>query len=143
MLGIEPRAARAAWTVFLIALVVATAYTVRVTLVVFMIALLFAYLLTPVVALVQRFTPKGISPQVALVIVYLALIGVIVALSITVGSRIVDEADNLATRLPDLLKNRTWINQIPLPRGWSRSAPGWSSCCRRSWIMEARIFCRM
>ena len=26
-----------------------------------------------------------------------------------------DEANNLATRLPDLLKNRGWINQIPLP----------------------------
>ena len=63
MLGIDPRAARAAWTVFLIALLVATAYTIRVTLVVFMIALLFAYLLTPVVDLVQRFTPKAISPR--------------------------------------------------------------------------------
>jgi len=115
MLGIDPRVARAAWTVFLIALVVAAAYRVRVTLVVFMIALLFAYLLTPVVELVQRFTPKRISPRVALVIVYLALIGVIVALAVTVGSRIVDEANNLATRLPDLLKNRAWINQLPLP----------------------------
>jgi len=115
MLGIDPRAARAAWTVFLIALVVATAYTIRVTLVVFMIALLFAYLLTPVVELVQRFIPKRVSPRLALVIVYVALVGVIVALSVTVGSRIVDEANNLATRLPDLLKNRTWINQIPLP----------------------------
>jgi len=27
----------------------------------------------------------------------------------------VEEADNLAARLPDLLKNRGWINQIPLP----------------------------
>jgi predicted PurR-regulated permease PerM len=115
MLGIDPRAARAAWTVFLIALVVATAYTIRVTLVVFMIALLFAYLLTPVVQLVERFTPKRISPRVALVLVYLALIGLMVALTVTVGSRIVDEANNLATRLPDLLKNRAWINQIPLP----------------------------
>jgi predicted PurR-regulated permease PerM len=117
MLGIDPRAARAAWTVFLIALLVATAYTIRVTLVVFMIAVLFAYLLTPVVELVQRFAPKGISPRVALVIVYLALIGVIIALTVTVGSRIVEEAGNLETRLPDLLKNRGWINQIPLP-GW-------------------------
>ena len=115
MLGIDPRAARAAWTVFLLALVVATAYMVRETLVVFMIALLFAYLLAPVVELVQRFTPKGISPEVALAIVYLALIAAIVALTITVGSRIVEEADNLAARLPDLLKNRGWINQIPLP----------------------------
>jgi predicted PurR-regulated permease PerM len=115
MLGIDPRAARAAWTVFLIALVVAAAYAIRATLVVFMIALLFAYLLTPVVGLVERFTPKRISPRVALVIVYLALVGVIVALTLTVGSRIVDEANNLATRLPDLLKNRDWINEIPLP----------------------------
>jgi predicted PurR-regulated permease PerM len=115
MLGIDSRAARAAWTVFLIALVVATAYTIRVTLVVFMIALLFAYLLTPVVQLVERFTPKKISPRVALVLVYLALIGLIAALTVTVGSRIGDEANNLATRLPDLLKNRAWINQIPLP----------------------------
>jgi len=117
MLGIDSRAARAAWTIFLIALVVAAAYTIRVTLVVFMIALLFAYLLTPVVELVQRFTPKLISPRLALVIVYLALIGVIVALAVTVGSRIVEEAGSLETRLPDLLKNRAWINHIPLP-GW-------------------------
>ncbi len=115
MLGIDPRAARAAWTVFLVALVVATAYAIRVTLVVFMIALLFAYLLTPVVAFVERFTPKSISPRVALVIVYLALTGAIVALALTVGSRIADEANGLATRLPDLLKNREWINKIPLP----------------------------
>ena len=117
MLGIDPRAARAAWTVFLVALVVAAAYAIRVTLADFMIALLFAYLLTPVVAFVERFTPKRISPRIALVIVYLALTGVIIALALTLGSRIGDEANNLATRLPELLKNRDWIGKIPLP-GW-------------------------
>ena len=45
MLGIDPRAARAAWTVFLLALLIATAYAIRETLAVFMIALLFGYLL--------------------------------------------------------------------------------------------------
>ena len=115
MLGIDPRAARAAWTVFLLALLVATAYAIRVTLAVLMIALLFAYLLTPVVTMVQRFMPKRLSPRIALVIVYLALTGLIVALFLTVGSRIADEANNLAIRLPDLLKNREWINQIPMP----------------------------
>jgi len=115
MLGIDPRAARFAWTVFLVVLVIAAAYTIRETLVVFMVALLFAYLLTPLVSAVERFTPKRISPRVALVIVYLALTGLILALSFTLGSRIADEANNLATRLPDLLKNRNWIDQIPLP----------------------------
>ena len=115
MLGIDPRAARAAWTVFLIALIVATAYAIRTTLAVFMIALLFAYLLMPVVGLVERFTPRRVSQNVALAIVYLALLGALVALGITVGSRIVEEANGLATRLPDLLKNRQWIDTLPLP----------------------------
>jgi predicted PurR-regulated permease PerM len=115
MLGIEPRAARAAWTVFLVALLVAAAYAIRETLAVFMIALLFAYLLLPLVGLVERFTPRRISPRLALAIVYLALLGAIVALTFTIGTRIVEEANNLATRLPDLLKNREWIARIPLP----------------------------
>jgi len=115
MLGIDPRAARAAWTVFLVALAVAASYAIRETLVVLMIALLFAYLLMPLIATVERYTPGRISPRFALVIVYVALLGIIVALGLTVGLRIGEEASNLATRLPDLLKNRQWIDTIPLP----------------------------
>lgn len=115
MLGIDPRAARAAWTVFLMALLVATAYLIRETLVVFMIALLFAYLLLPLVGLVERFTPRPVSPGVALGIVFLLLIGVLVALALTLGSKLIEEANSLASRLPDLLHNRSWIDRIPLP----------------------------
>ena len=115
MLGIDPRAARAAWTVFLLALAIATAYLVRETLVVFMIALLFAYLLMPLVGLVERFTPRQVSQGFALAIVYLLLIGALIGLALTLGSRLVDEANSLASRLPDLLRNRSWIDQIPLP----------------------------
>jgi predicted PurR-regulated permease PerM len=117
MLGIDPRAARAAWTVFLVALAIATAYAVRETLIVFVIALLFGYLLMPLVDLVARFTPRRVTFGFALAIVYLVLVGVILALAVTVGSRLVEEANNLATRLPDLLKNREWVQQLPLP-GW-------------------------
>jgi len=115
MLGIDPRAGRAAWTVFLLALLIAAAYAVRETLVVFMAALLFAYMLTPLVGMVERFTPQRVSPRIALAIVYLILVGVIVALAITLGSRLVDEANSLAERLPALLSNRSWIERIPLP----------------------------
>lgn len=115
MLGIDPRAARAAWTVLLLALVVAAAYAIRSTLAVFIIAVLFAYLLMPLVDAVERYTPRRISGTLALAIVYLLLVGVILALAFTVGSRIVDEANSLATRLPDLLKNREWLEKIPLP----------------------------
>jgi predicted PurR-regulated permease PerM len=115
MLGIDPRAARAAWTVFLLALLIAAAYAIRETLVVFMAALLFAYMLMPLVGLVERFTPKQVSPRIALAIVYLLLVGAIVALSITLGSQLVEEANSLAERLPNLISNRSWIDRIPLP----------------------------
>jgi len=117
MLGIDPRAARAAWTVFLLALLIAAAYAIRETLVVFVIALLFGYLLMPLVGLVARFTPRRISFAFALAIVYLLLVGGMLGLAVTLGSRLVDEANNLAARLPDLLNNRQWIEQLPLP-GW-------------------------
>lgn len=115
MLGIDPRAAKAAWTVFLVALAVVVAYRARSTIIVFMIALLFAYLLLPVVALVERFTPRRMPAGLSLAIVYLALIGVIVVLIATVGSAIADEANSLAAQLPELLKNRQWIDTLPLP----------------------------
>jgi len=115
MLGIDPRALRAAWTVLLLALVVAAAYAIRSILVVFMIAVLFAYLLIPLVDAVNHYTPRRVSGTFSLAIVYLMLVGFIVALGLTVGSRIADEANSLAVRLPDLLKNREWIDRIPLP----------------------------
>lgn len=115
MLGIDPRAGRAAWTVFLLALLIATAYAIREILAVFVIALLFGYLLSPLVGLVERFTPRRISFTFALAIVYLVLIGIILALALTIGSRLVDEANNLANQLPALLKNGHALDQIPIP----------------------------
>lgn len=115
MLGIDPRAARAAWTVFLLALLIGAAYAIREILAVFVIALLFGYLLMPLVGLVERITPRQVSPRFALAIVYLALIGTIVALVLTIGSNLAEEANALANQLPDLLKNPNWLDRIPLP----------------------------
>jgi predicted PurR-regulated permease PerM len=115
VLGIDLKAARTTWTVFLVALLLATAFAVRETLAVFVISLLFAYLLAPLVGFVERVTPHQVSPRIALAIVYLALVGGIVALVLTLGSRLADEASNLATQLPALVRNPTWMQQIPLP----------------------------
>ena len=121
MLGIDPKAARVTWTVFLLALLIATAYAIRATLVVLAVSLFFAYMLMPIVAMVQRYTPQRVSPGVALALVYLALIGALVGFGFTIGTRIADEANMLANRLPDLLQNRQWIDTIPLP-GWLEPA---------------------
>ena len=87
----------------------------------FVIALLFAYLLAPLVGFVERITPRQVSPRIALAIVYLVLVGAIVALALTLGSRLADEANSLAMRLPALVRNPTWMQKIPLP-GWLEPA---------------------
>ena len=115
MLGIDPKAARITWTAFLVALLLATIYAVRETLAVFAIALLFAYLLMPLVGFVARVTPRQVSPRIALAIVYLALIGTIVTLAFTLGTRLVAEANSLAKELPALVHNPQWMQKIPLP----------------------------
>jgi predicted PurR-regulated permease PerM len=115
MLGIDAKAARAAWTVFLLVLLLATAYAIRETLSVFVIALLFAYLLMPLVGFVERITPRQISSRIALAIVYLLLVGTIITLALTLGSRLVNEANSLAVQLPALLKNLSWMQIMPLP----------------------------
>ncbi len=97
------------------ALLFAAAYAVRETLAVFVIALLFAYLLAPLVGFVERVTPRQVSPGIALAIVYLALVGAIVALALTLGARLADEANALAMRLPSLVSNPEWMQKVPLP----------------------------
>jgi predicted PurR-regulated permease PerM len=117
MLGIDVRAARAAWTVFLLALLIAASYAIRVTLAVLLTSLFFAYMLMPVVNFVEARLPRRVPRTVALAIVYLILLGAIVGLGITIGGYIVEEANSLGSRLPQLVQNPDWMNHLPLP-GW-------------------------
>ena len=100
MLGIDARTARIGWTLFLLAVVILAAWAIRETLIVFAVALFVAYMLMPLVNLVDRYTPKKLPRTVSLAIVYLALLGALVAIGIEVGSRITDEATALAKQLP-------------------------------------------
>lgn len=115
VLGIDLGAARAVWTVFLFALLVATAYQIRETLALFFIALFFAYMLSPLVDFISKRLPRRISKPLALAIVYLALLGVLIGAGITLGGRVGDEASTLADRLPSFFQNPDWVHKIPLP----------------------------
>ena len=67
MLGIEPKAARATWTVFLVGLSISLANVARHTLLIFALALFIAYMLSPVVNLVDRILPARLSRNFTLV----------------------------------------------------------------------------
>src|SRR4249920_2664844 len=105
MLGIDGRVLRAVWTAFLFALLIALLYLARHTLVIFTLAIFLAHLLAPLVDRVERHTPKRISRNVSLTIVYLALIALALAILIPVGAKIGEQASALAGRLPDALRS--------------------------------------
>ena len=97
MLGIDPRAARMAWTVFLVALLLVVLYLVRTVVLVFVLAILFAYMLSPVVNLIDRLLPGKRSRTYALAAVYTTLVGLLILAGVLVGNQVAQEASNLAS----------------------------------------------
>jgi predicted PurR-regulated permease PerM len=102
MLGFEARAARNAWTVILILLLVCSVYLIRETLFIFVVALLFAYLLWPVVNFLDQRLP-GRSKLPSLTIVYLSLLAVLIVVGIAIGTRVAAQANALSGKIPDPL----------------------------------------
>jgi predicted PurR-regulated permease PerM len=117
MLGLDRRAARYAWTVVVILLLVWLVYIVRTTLFVFTLALLFAHLLSPLVNFLDRVLPSSRTRTPALGLTYVILVAVLTLIGIQIGSRVVEQANNLSQKLPQMLssieKPRT-ISATPL-----------------------------
>jgi len=115
MLGLDPRAARTAWTVFLVALLLVVTYLLRRVLLIFVLAVLFAYLLSPVVNLLGRSLPWRRSRAWALAGVYVALIAALALLGAAVGNQAAREATELAKRFPVLLEQAQRALEAPGP----------------------------
>jgi predicted PurR-regulated permease PerM len=116
MSGLDVRALRAAWTVFLFLLAIALVYVIGHTLVVFTLAIFLAHLLAPIVERVERYLPRRMSRTLALALVYFILLGVATAIIVPVGARVTEQAAALAARLPAAFENDP-LARIPLP-GW-------------------------
>lgn len=116
MLGLDQRAVKIVWTVFLFALTVVGVYVVRNTVITFALALFLAHLISPIVTLVDRFTPESVPRNAALGFVYVVLIGAFIAILIPLGSAIAEDAASLARKLPDVFKEDP-LGRLPLP-GW-------------------------
>ena len=115
MLGIDSRAARVTWTVFLVLLIIELAWLARTTLFVFTIALLLAYLLHPLVDLMRKALPPKLPPSLAPSLVYLGGLAVVVTAVLVIGTRITAEASLLASRVPEFLQQRDTMLERHLP----------------------------
>lgn len=116
MLGIDRRAARYTWTVALVVLLLWLVYLSRKTLFVFVLSLLFAYLLMPLVDLLDRLLRTRTRTRTpALALAYLLFVGLLVLAGFQIGTRVVEQANTLAAELPGLIAK--WQNPAPAPAG--------------------------
>src|ERR1017187_1450284 len=98
MLGIDSRAARSTWTAALVVLALWLVYLVRSTLLIFILAVLFAYLLAPLVNLLDRLLPPSPTRTPALLLAYVLLVGLVAVGAIVLGTKVVEQATQLASR---------------------------------------------
>ncbi len=103
MLGIDARVARYTWTAALILLLMSLVYLMRGTVFMFIVALLFAYLLSPLVNVIDRFLPGDRTRTPALALAYLIFITILFVAFWQIGSRVVEEASSLGKSMPELL----------------------------------------
>lgn len=111
MMGFDRRAASYVWTAILVVAGVYFIYLVRDTLFVFILALLFAYLLSPLVNLLDRFLPGKRTRTLALALAYVIFVGLVVLFAVQIGSRIGEQARELVTDLPNRIA--AWQTKDP------------------------------
>lgn len=112
MIGINRQTLGITWTVFLFVLGLLIVWYIRSTLMVFAAAIFFAYMISPVVDLVERFFKR--RRGLALAIVYSLLIALLVLVGLKLIPELANQAISLSTRLPSLISGGT-LAKIPLP----------------------------
>lgn len=110
MLGIDTRAARYVWTAAVVVLALCIVYLLRRTLFIFILALLFAYLLSPLVNLLDRALP-GRTRAPALALAYIIFVGALGFVAFQIGARVADQATKLEQQFPEMLAN--WEKPSP------------------------------
>ena len=100
MLGIDRKAAHYTWTTAAVLLLLWLVYLVRSTLFIFVLAVLFAYLLSPLVNLLDRALPSRTRTP-ALALAYAIFVAVVVFLSMQIGATVAIQAKAFQQDLPN------------------------------------------
>jgi predicted PurR-regulated permease PerM len=99
---LDPRAARATWTVLVFLGALGLLYAMRGVLLIAALSLFLAYLLFPLVRLTQGWLLR--SRPLAIVVVYLVVLAALGGAGVAVGPRLSTELQSLAQKLPDTSK---------------------------------------
>jgi predicted PurR-regulated permease PerM len=102
MRGLDPRTLRVAGTVLAVIVGLALVYLLRAVLLLLVFSLVFAYLIFPLVKLVERGLPGSGRRQLAIGVVYLILVAALSTIAALVGPRLGRELTALGARIPEI-----------------------------------------
>lgn len=111
---------RILFTVLAVVSLLAFMYLARKPLLTFLFAMLFAYLLDPLIALLQRWT--HCSRGIAIAVVYVVLLAGLLTVGLAVGPRVLEEGRHLSDAAPELynkVASGSIAFQVGRARGWS------------------------
>lgn len=112
---------RILFTILVTASLLAFVWMARKPLLAFLFAMLFAYLLDPLVTLLQKWT--HLSRGFAIAAVYVALLGALLSVGLVLGPRVMEEGRHLSGAAPDLynrVASGSIVMQFGKTRGWSQ-----------------------
>lgn len=115
MFGLDWRAARIVWTVFVIALLLFLVYSIRQTILVVTFAVFFSYLVYPLIELAERGRPARIPRMVSVASVFVLVLMIIAIAGSLFGAQIAEEASGLSRQLPKQLNVQNVAARVPLP----------------------------
>lgn len=121
MLLTDSKTARVLVTVLLFALGLGFLYIARATLIAFLLAIFFAYLVSPMVARLERLL-KGRGR--AITVIYTLLIALVVLFFVVVGPKVTREGARVGQSLPNLLNRLSsgeLANQVGAVHGWNKA----------------------
>jgi predicted PurR-regulated permease PerM len=116
---LDSRTARVTWTILVILATLALAYAVRGVLLLVALSLFFAYLLFPLVRLVERWVTR--RRALAIAVVYLVVLAALGGAGVAVGPRLTTEVQSLAQQLPEMSKgiqSGEIVGSLLHRRGW-------------------------
>ena len=101
MLGIDAKVLRGAWTILVVLAALALVYRLRSVLLLLVFSVVFAYVISPLVALVERALP-GRRRSLAIASVYLVLVAALSTVGALLGPRLGRELAALGARFPEM-----------------------------------------
>jgi predicted PurR-regulated permease PerM len=132
---LDPRTARATWTILVFLGALALLYAMRGVLFIVALSLFFAYLLFPLVRLAQRWLIQ--SRPLAIVVVYLVVLAALGGAGVAVGPRLSTEVQSLAQTLPEMstqIQSGEFVMSLLAGKGWEgQQIREIDRLCKRTW----------